>query len=124
MTTIEAYYFTLEKVNEIKESGVSTAINSVTSKNDTALVEKFNTPNSIPPKYWVNVSFEIESDEQALKIHESANYLGLCGIRFDMGGTENHRDWELDWSFFYQKGEENAEWKAARNKVEKMIRNI
>ena len=105
MTPIEAYYFTLEKVNELKESGISITINPTTSKNNTELTEKFHTPNNIPSKYWVNVSFEIENNEQAEKIHETDNYLGLCGIRFDMGGTENHRDWELDWSFYYRKGE-------------------
>lgn len=124
MTPIEAYYFTLEKVNELKESGISITINSTSSKDDTALTEKFETPNNIPSKYWVNVSFEIENDEQAEKIHETANYLGLCGIRFDMGGAENHRDWELDWSFYYQKGEENIEWNVARENVESMIKSF
>lgn len=124
MTPIEAYYFTLEKVNELEESGISVAINSTSSKDDIALTEKFETPNNIPSKYWVNVSFEIENDDQAEKIHEAANYLGLCGIRFDMGGTENHRDWELDWSFYYQKGEENIEWNVARENVENMIKRF
>ena len=124
MTPIEAYYFTLEKVNELEESGISVAINSTSSKDDTALAEKFNTPNNIPSKYWINVSFEFENDEQAEKIHEAANYLGLCGIRFDVGGTENHRDWELDWSFIYQKGEENIEWNMTRENVEKMIKSF
>ena len=121
MKPIEAFYFTMQKVNELKESGITVNVKPTKSRTDKELAKKYDKPERIPAEHWVNVSFKIENKEQALKIRETANYLGLCGIRFDTGGCSNCRDWELDWSFSYKKGEEDWEWRDAREEVEDMI---
>lgn len=121
MKPIEAFYFTMQKVNELKENGIAVNVKPTKSKTNKELVKKYNKPDRIPVENWVNVSFKIENEEQVLKIYEAANYLGLCGIRFDTGGCSNCRDWELDWSFSYNEGEENWEWREARKEVEDMI---
>jgi hypothetical protein len=69
----------------------------------------------------LHVSFKIKSENDGVKIHEMANYLGLCGICFDTGGCSVCRDWELDWSFRYVKGDEDWEWREARERVEEFI---
>lgn len=121
MNPLEAFYFTMQKVKELKESGITVSVNPTKSRTDKELAKKYDKPERISAEHWVNVSFKVENKEQALKIHETANYLGLCGIRFDTGGSSNCRDWELDWSFSYKKGEEDWEWRDAREEVEDMI---
>jgi hypothetical protein len=123
-TPIEAYEFTLRKVNQLKESGIDVVIKPTSSRNDEILIRKYSGTNRIPSDKWINVSFKVSDKGQAMKIHEVANYLGLCGIRFDTGGCYNCRDWELDWSFIFTPGVENEEWREAREDIEDMINDL
>ena len=108
-TPIEAYDFTLEKVNTLKESGIKVNITPYKRKDDLELVKKYSQPDRIPSRLWVKVSFKNIDSKQSKLIYRTANYLRLCGIRFDTGGCSSCRDWELDWSFSYQKGEEHLD---------------
>ena len=113
-TILDAYYFAMTKVNELKEQGINVEINKYLSDDSSS-------SENIPFEKWCNVDFEKVTQEQSVKINEMANYLGMCGITFDMGGCVNSRDWSFDWSFSYEKGSENWEWKEALNEVEDMI---
>ena len=123
MTPIEAFGLTFSKVKELEESGIKLTVKPSKSRTNPETVKKYNQPDRIPPVYWINVSFTIENNAQAMKIHETANYLGMCGIRFDTGGWSKGRDWELDWSFKYT-GKEDEDWRDAREDVEDMILHI
>jgi len=120
MTTIGAYELTLDRVRELKEYGIKVKIRPCDSRDDKELIKEYSQPESIPPEKWVNVSFEISNIGEAMRIHEAANYLGMCGITFDSGGCSDHRDWELDWSFSYT-GKEDEGWREARDEVEDLI---
>lgn len=115
-TPLEAYDFTLTKVWELKERGIDFVTKSLKSKN-----KNWDKETGIPPEKWICVTFKIKSKEQAEKVLEVANYLLLCGIQFDSGGCKECRDWELDWSFRFKKGEENFELAIIRGQVEDEI---
>jgi len=115
MTPIEAYELALEKVEELKEAGIEVIVRPKISAS--SYIEE---PNGIPPDKWVLVTFKFSHKIQAEKVHEAANYLGMCGMRFDVGGTKEYRDWELDWSFQYT-GKEDEEWRDARDEIEDRI---
>jgi len=121
MTTIEAYNLTLDKINELRESGINVSMKPSRSRDNRELEQKYSGEDRIPSKLWYFVTFEIKNSEQARKIMEAGNYLGMCGIRFDTGGMGNIRDWEIDWSFSYSAGEDNYEWILAREDVEDII---
>ena len=127
MITNEAHDFTLGKVNELKEIGIDVIIKPYdfskhSDKDD--LIKEFTEDIRTLSHKWCNVSFKIENKFQSQKIHEMANYLGMCGIAFDTGGCCGCRYWELDWSFKYIPGEENEEWRAAREGVEDTINDL
>ena len=48
----------------------------------------------------------------------------MCSIRFDTGGSSGCSEWEFDFSFSYVKGEENWDWRDAREDVEDMISQL
>jgi hypothetical protein len=123
-TPIDAYEYTIKKVNILKKSGIDVIITPCKSRTDLECVKKYNGPDRIPPDKWVNISFQISDKAQAIKIHKVANYLGMCGIRFDTGGCSSCRNWELDWSFSYQKGKEHWDLIDAREEVEDMINEM
>lgn len=121
MTPVDAYYFAMSKVNELKESGIDVSIRPAFSVNNEDMIKKYNKPNKILPKFWNHVSFKITKPIQTQKILDMCNYLGMCGITFDTGGCGGCRNWEFDWSFSYKKGTENWEWRDAREQVEDLI---
>ncbi len=121
ITPVDAYEFTMQKVNELKKDGIGVIITPCRLKTDKDTIEKYDKPDRIPPEKWVNVSFENLDKGQTIKIHETANYLMMCGITFDTGGAIDNRDWELDWSFSYIKGKEDWE---QRDAVEDIINNL
>lgn len=122
MTPTDAYYFAMTKVNELKEAGIEVVVKPTKNNEDT--IKKYNKSERIPPELWNHVTFKVSDDTQSQKVMEAANYLGMCGISFDSGGCSGCRDWELDWSFNYKKGEENWEWRGAREDVEDMINQM
>ena len=124
MNTIEAFYFAISKVNELKKQGIKVEITlyrKVDEIEEKELRDKYSKPENIPFENWCNINFSKITKEQAIEINEMANYLGMCGITFDSGGCIKSRDWEFDWSFSYIKGSENWEWKETRESVEEMI---
>lgn len=120
MTPIQAYELTLEKIEELKNEGIEVEITPCASQNNKKLVEDYSSKENIPPDKWINVTFTSLTQKQTERLTELANYLGLCGIRFDTGGWQGERDWELDWSFKYT-GKEDQEWRDARYAVEHLI---
>ena len=127
MTTLEAFYFAMTKINELKEQGIKVEIIPYTfcnEKHKNELLKEYSKKENIPHEKWCSITFTVKNKEEAEKIHEVGNYLGMCGITFDTGGMSNSRDWEFDWSFSYRKGSENWEWKEGRETVEEMIQNM
>ena len=123
MTPIEAYELALQKIDELKEGGIKVTIKPSASRDDKDTVKKYNKKVRIPPDKWVRARFKIANDEEATKVHEAANYLGMCGMAFDTGGGAGLRDWELDWSFRYFGGV-NQEWMARRDDIEDEIKRL
>ena len=128
MTPIEAFEFTMKKISELKESGIKVNIKPYKFINDKdreeMIAEYGGQVCRVPYDKWVSVSFENLSEEQNIKVSETLRYLGLCGISFDMGGCCGSRDWELDWSFTYNKGKEKWEWIDGIEEVEDMINDL
>lgn len=122
MTTTEAFYFTLEKVNELKSNEIDIEIKPSNNRKDVGIIEKYNGPERISPELWCHVSFTFKDNASADKILKTANYLGMCGISFDTGGMSGGRDWELDWSFKYTKGKENIEWINRGEELENILK--
>jgi len=120
MTLIEAYGFTLEKIEELKDAGIEVIMKPSNCRNNKELVEKYNHTERMPPDKWFHVTLKMVNKSQATKVHEVVNYLGMCGIVFDTGGWINYRDWELDWSFQYT-GKEDEDRRDARDEVEDRI---
>jgi len=124
MTTEEAYELAIEKVNELKESGIDTEIIPSCQQNDLNTIKKYSKPENISPDKWINVSFHIEKEGDIDKVFDAGTYLSMCGISFDTGGCCGCRDWELDWSFSYNKNEEKMKWNETRADVEDMIKDM
>ena len=120
MTPTQAYYFTLEQVEQLRHSGIEVLI-----QYDAELEKEGDSGRQpigqIHQKLWCQVSFANLTKAQVVQIHQSMKYLAMCGISFDFGGAEGHRDWELDWSFRYEKGQEQMEWKEATDYVDELI---
>lgn len=119
MTLLSAFDFTLAKILELQEKGISLKIEKM--KLNENLIKKYNSNKHIPFDNWISVIFLIKTNANVLEINKMANYLALCGIRFDTGGMNNNRYWELDWSFEYKQGSEHWEWISARESVEEII---
>lgn len=123
-TSVEAYYFAIDKIEELKREGIKVNFKPSNSKNDPKIIKKFNSSERIPPDLWYHITFEIKESDNAKKLSELANYLGMAGIRFDTGGCGDYSDWEFDWSFQYHKGTENEDWRDARNIVDDLLDDI
>ena len=124
MSTAEAYDFVLKEIDELKESGINIVAKSSISRNNKQIIKRCSGPENIPPDAWVHITFLNLDEGQAMRVHEAANYLGMCGIYFDTGGCSDYRDWELDWSFKYTgKIDDDKEVKDLRNDVEDIINN-
>ena len=123
MKTKEAYELTLRKVQKLKDSGIKCTINPYSGESIKELSIRYNEVSRIKSDKWISVNFSNLDKGQSLKVHEVANYLGMCGITFDIGGTADTRAWELDWSFEYT-GKEDEERRDARDEVENIWNNM
>ena len=123
MTPIEAYELTLEKIEELKISGIEIKINPCELRNNKELIKEYDNLENIPPDKWINVAFINLDKIKSMKVHETSKYLGMCGITFDSGGSPGYRDWELDWSFQYTGKNDECE-RDIRDEVENMINEI
>lgn len=90
MTTLEAYEFTLEKIDELKKDDIHVIIKPSKSRNSKIITNKYNGPERISPDKWIHITFLFLEGDQATKILEMANYLMMCGIYFDTGGSTKH----------------------------------
>jgi len=88
MTKIEAYEFTLEKINELKNKGIEIKIQKRPDS-------KRELEDNLPFDLWRQINFINLTESQANEILEMAKYLNLCKIQFDAGGMGDNRDWEL-----------------------------
>ena len=59
-TPIEAYNFTIEKIEKLRESGIKVIMKPSKSRENKDVVEKYNRPERIPPELWMFVSFKIK----------------------------------------------------------------
>lgn len=124
MTIIEAHQFAMDKVNELKDSGIEVLKKPSRGREIESAINKYgNKPDRVPVNLWYHITFKIKDQADTMKVHEAVNYLGMCGITFDTGGWKDERDWELDWSFKYKRGEEDMERRDARDMVEDIINN-
>lgn len=117
MTPIEAYKLTLHKIEELKGEDIEITATLCPSKDNK------EEPNGIPREKWIHIIFLIKNESDIIKINKTADYLGMCGITFDISGNKGCRNWELDWSFSYT-GKEDEEWRDKRNEVENLINNL
>lgn len=125
MTITEAHQFTMDKVIELENAGIKVNIKPSRGREIESTVKKYgDNPECVPINLWYHVTFVAENEAEKMKVHNAVNYLGMCGITFDTGGCCNQRDWELDWSFRYEKGEEDMERRDARDMVEDIINRI
>ncbi len=120
-TTEDAYYFTISKLKEFKSEGIKINIKHCKSAGDIKMVQKYNLPGRVAPEHWVNVNLVYKNGKQRNLIISARKHLGMCGISFDTGGCRNTRDWELDWSFKYERGKEAWDWLNATEEVEEII---
>jgi hypothetical protein len=110
MDILEAYDLTLET---IKSLGIPYTLK--TPKSLRSYPE-----DQLPPNKWLHVTFEIRDESDSIAIHEAANYLGLCGITFDVGSGMFIRDWEIDWSF--KVTGDTEKWRDDREIVEEITK--
>lgn len=122
MTTKEAYEYTLELIEEMRQEGIKVKIEPYRNPKDET-IKKYSGPERIDPGKWVNVHFYPETPEQISLISTNAKKLGWMGIGFDTGGCKRQRDWELDWSFHYT-GKPDSEMENGRDIVEDLISGV
>jgi len=120
---MEAYMFTLDILDELKQKGVEVTISQTGDETNKDIVKKYSQPTNLPLKHWVHVQLEAKRPEHVKEIADASMKLSKSGINFDTGGGEGFRDWELDWSFSHSGIEDEKITKAKMN-VEKMICEI
>lgn len=98
-----AYNLTVQKVIQLRNSGIeiSTACPLITADiNHTA---EYEISGELPKALWNNVTFCSVSKEQLQQIYEAKSCLLGFGIFFDSGAfiaaERPSPDWQLDWSF-------------------------
>lgn len=123
MTTQEALLFTLSKVDELRELGIEVINKPYSFKDNPETIVNYNKPENIKHNLWIQISFKTKNKIHFEKIREAMHYLRICGITFDTGGCNGQRDWELDWSFSYNPGEDNPERGFAQDAVEDILQN-
>lgn len=131
-TTKDAYIFAKKKVLELAETGIDIIIEGSKSRFNTNIIDNYYNEKSIERRIehwlWCRIVFKNLTKIQLQKIMELGNYLGLCGITFDCGGgidnnNNPYRQWEFDWSFQFNKGVEDINWREARETLEDTLNN-
>ena len=105
-----------KKTNSIL-SQILEAIKSSEDNKDKKVIEASKKEGGIPSDKWVRICFQNLDETRKYKVLEAENFLSLFGISFDCGGCLNEREWEIDWSFRYDKGEEKMGWMISRDKM-------
>lgn len=117
MELSRAYEIAMNKVEELKKSGICVEIKTL-NPNISDSIKKMGELEFDKQR---DICFKNLTKKQASKIYEAATYLGALGITFDLGGIDNTRDWEFDWSFKYTFGREDKDWSLARAENEKAL---
>jgi hypothetical protein len=117
MELLDAYEFTLAHVKELMEKGTQIRMEIPFLAKDKKVIEASKKEGGIPSDKWVRICFQNLDETRKYKVLEAENFLSLFGISFDCGGCLNEREWEIDWSFRYDKGEEKMGWMISRDKM-------
>lgn len=123
MNLQEAYQLTIDKVLELQSNGIEVTIIKSNGASRPETVKKYSGPEYLPSDQWVHVTFKPINKEDVTLISTACDYLGMAGITFDTGGCCGSRDWELDWSFNHERGED-VDRKQARAEVEDIINDL
>lgn len=123
LTDIEiAFQLVIEIVFELKDAGidiVSTPFDF--SKYDKYYFDDKKFSNTISKEYWRRITFKVKNENESSLINDKLNYIGLSGITFDHGAGKNDKDWELDWSFNYEKAGDDIEWRKSIKTINDLL---
>ena len=68
------------------------------------VMEKYgNRPDRLDPEEWGTLTFNPTDDEQSRRVWSLTDAVRSRGYSFDTGGAMGIIDWELDWSFHFEK---------------------
>jgi len=123
MELLDAYDLTMSKVNALRQSGIQLALTPPKAINDEKLIAEVEAEGGLPVDKWMKISFQNLSADQKKAVYDAGNYLCRMGIIFDCGGAKDLRDWEIDWSFKFDKSA-SAEWLKKREELEFTLDNV
>lgn len=107
--TNQAYDHTMSVIESLKKQGIRVVvqvprvIRESNSPGELEIVKKYDIDGRIHWSKWRNVQFFTDDQDTAKKIMFAKHYLGENGIFFDSGAGCGSIDWELDWSFSFNK---------------------
>jgi hypothetical protein len=127
MTQVEkAYDYAMGVLEELKKSGVKVKMiipRRVKEGKYHDTVIKYHPPKCLPVEKWRHVEL-FPKKRQVKLVHDAVSKLFEFGITFDTGGgCKGGRDWEIDWSFTYNK-EKNTEALESLQENEELIREL
>ena len=116
MTPTEAHAFVLDEIELVsKKKSIEYEIKKPEYSTDVS-----DDVTRVPKSLWCKVIFTVKDESDSMALLELARYLNVAGIQFDVGGSQNTREWELDWSFRYT-GTDSPEWLDRINELEEEI---
>lgn len=113
MTPLEAFVSVFDDIFYLKDLGINVEFNKSVSANNPEIVERFSQDSKrIPSKHWVYVTFSNLNKTKRNEIFKIEDGLGVFGISFDTDATKDTHNWSLDWSFVFDR--DNNDWKNRR----------
>ena len=102
MTPIEAYNITMNEIKSLSEDDFIITFKTSIAIDNTKLIEMYRNVNgTIPHNLWKSVNIKSKNGDYT-KIWELQEKIYEFGVSFDTGFGDG-RDFELDWSFRYDK---------------------
>ena len=102
--TNAAFDLVLGEIELIKESGIEVNVKDDSTPLSKELKDEYSGAERVSPKKWKHVSFYTKNKTETDKVYSVARSLFSKGISFDTGcGCGGVMDWELDWSFSFNK---------------------
>jgi len=120
MNLNEAYQYTLDTIEGMRNSGMQIKMVPSKSRNNKGTVKKYDRPDRLSQDKWFHVTFYPKTDAHRELIQDMRKALGWLCIVFDTGGGSCERDWELDWSFHLEEMPD-SDREVLQDEVEKMI---
>lgn len=115
MTPLEAFVSVFDDIFYLKDLGINVEFNKSVSATKPEIVERFSDdPKRIPSKNWVYVTFSNLNKRKRNEIFKIEDGLGEFGISFDTDATKDTHNWSLDWSFVFDRDNDNKDWKNRR----------